>query len=284
MKKILENKDREIEEYKKICKKEIIEEKKNKSQHKKLPRGSLCSISGDNYEKKVHNICKNCNINNKQFNTQKETELGGSSNKNDIECNFNREKDIAIEIKKSKTPDWVQCSIKYNKKSNKWELSKNGKIPIKCRELFYSYINNINLYDGDIPPFMKKPITYEEWIKIKKKTNKWNDKYISIASDCISKLYKEKGCSYIQISDGYGLYHLEKDICNFDVPLFDIEQQIRIRTKIHTKKNKKGYCVLSITAACQPKNIKKLEPSKYSLDNKNKLPQNITYLTDNNNF
>ena len=39
--------------------------------------------------------------------------------------------------------------------------------------------NNINLYDGEIPPFMEREITHQEWIKIKEETNKWNDKYIS---------------------------------------------------------------------------------------------------------
>lgn len=259
LKKILEEKDKEIENY------------------KKLQKGSLCSISGHNYEKEIHNICKKCVFINKPFNTQKDNELAGCSSKNDIECNFIEEKNIGIEIKKSNTPDWMQCVIKYNIETKKWEATKNGKIPIKCRELFNELINNIKLYDGEIPPFMMKSITHEEWISIKKETNKWNDRYIDIPSDSICRLYQEKGCDYIQISDGYGLYHLGKDICNFDVPLFNIEQQIRIRTKIHARKNKKGFCCLSVTVACQPKNIKKLSPSKYSLDDKDKLPPILNY-------
>lgn len=272
LKKILEEKDKEIEKYKKK-----IGEKNTKLEHKKLPKGSQCSVSGHNYEKKIHNICKKCDFNNKPFNTQKDEELAGCSSKNDIECNFIEEKDIGIEIKKSNAPDWMQCSIKYNNKTKKWEATKKGKIPIKCRALFNKLINNINLYDGEIPPFMEKSITHEEWINIKKETNKWNDKYITIPSDSISRLYQENGCNYIQISDGYGLYHLGKDICDFGVPLFNIEQQIRIRTKIHTRKNKKGFCCLSVTIACQPKDIKKLSPSKYSLDNKDKLPPLLIY-------
>jgi hypothetical protein len=69
--------------------------------------------------------------------------------------------------------------------------------------------------------------------------------------------------------------------CDFDIPLFNIEQQIRIRTKIHTKKNKNGYCKLSVTIACQPKNIKNLIPSKYSLDDINKLPPPLIYNINN---
>lgn len=82
----------------------------------------------------------------------------------------------------------------------------------------------------------------------------------------IMKLYREKCCSYIQISEK-GLYHLGNDICDFKVPPFLCEQQLRIRTKIHERKNKKGFCKLSVTIACKPKNINSLENSSYSLDN-----------------
>jgi hypothetical protein len=73
------------------------------------------------------------------------------------------------------------------------------------------------------------------------------------------------------------LYHLGTDVCGFDVPLFETEQQLRIRTKIHARKNKKGFCALSVIIACQPKKIKQLQPSKYSLDNKSKLPINLVH-------
>lgn len=124
---------------------------------------------------------------------------------------------------------------------------------------------------------MEKSITYESWVKLKTETKKWDDVYIDIPSDCISKLYQAKGCNYIQISNGYGLYHLGNDICDFDVPIFNIEQQLRIRTKIHTRKNKKGFCNLSVTIACQPKYITKLNNSKYTLDDENKLPVSLIY-------
>ena len=239
-------------------------------------KGLLCSINGNIYERKVYNIVKRCYINNKLFNTQLENELGGSSNKNDIECNFNLKKDIGIEIKKYNTPDWMQCSIRYDLSKNSWITSINKK-KIKCFEIFNQLINKLNLYNGDIPPFFTRSITHEEWINIKKNTSKWNDIYIDISSDTISKLYNAKGCNYIQISNGFGLYHLGEDICNFNVPLFNIKQQLRIRTKIHKRKNSKGYCNISVTVACKPINIKNLIISDFSLDNINKIPHNIRY-------
>jgi hypothetical protein len=90
------------------------------------------------------------------------------------------------------------------------------------------------------------------------------------------KLYSKKDCSYIQISEK-GLYHLGNDICDFKVPSFTCEQRLRVRTKIHEKKNKKGFCKLSVTIACQPKKIKNLINSEYSLDNHMKLPLILSY-------
>ena len=257
--------------------KEIPETKNEELTQLKKIKGSKCSVEGNEYEKTIYNVVKHCDINNKLFNTQKEDELAGSSSKNDIECNFNTKKDTSIEVKKYNTPDWMQCSIKYNKKNKTWEASKRGKNPVKCRELFNNLITGLKLYEGEIPPFMEKSITHEEWIKIKAETNKWDDKYIDISSDYIAKLYQAKGCDYIQISNGYGLYHLGNDKCNFDVPQLNIEQQLRIRTKIHSRKNKKGFCNLSVTIACQPKDISKLNRSKYSLDDENKLPVSLIY-------
>jgi len=281
---ILEENKKELEQLKKILNDNKIEietlkqnlETKNKElTHFKKTKGSQCSVEGNKYEKEVHNVIKHCNINNKPFNTQKEDELAGSSSKNDIECNFITEKDIGIEIKKCNTPDWMQCSIKYNKKNKSWEATKKGKNPDECRKIFDKLINEINLYNGEIPSFMENQITNEVWIKLKAETKKWGDYYIDIPSDIIRKLYQAKGCNYIQISN-YGLYHLGNDKCDFGVPQFDIEQRIRIRTKPHSTR-KDGTRSLSVTAACQPKSITKLNRSKYTLDDENKLPVSLIY-------
>jgi hypothetical protein len=239
-------------------------------------KGSDCSINGKKYELEIHNIVKNCKLNGHQFNTQLENELGGCCSKNDIECNMNSVKDVPIEIKKSKTPDWMQCSLKYNNINNTWIGSSKNKIPETSKKIFEELMSKIVLFNGNIPPFMLKDITHEEWVKIKNETNDYNDTYIDCPNDTIKKLYSEKGCAYIQISDK-GLYHLGNDVCDFKVPEFICEQQLRVRTKIHTRKNKKGFCKLSVTIACQPKNIKELVNSEYSLDNQIKLPNNLVY-------
>ena len=238
-------------------------------------KGSGCSVSGKKYELEVYNVVKKCKLNNNDFNTQKEDELGGCNSKNDIECIMDNVV-VPIEIKKSKTPDWMQCSIKYDCENEKWIGSSKNKIPEKSKNIFEELISNSILFNGKIPPFMLKDITHEEWLQVKKDTTDYNDTYLECPNDTIKKLYSEKGCFYIQISDK-GLYHLGNDICNFDVPEFICEQQLRIRTKIHTTKNTKGFCKLSVTISCQPKNIKNLVKSNYSLDDSSKLPINLLY-------
>ena len=208
-------------------------------------KGAKCSVNGKKYELKVYDIVKNCKLDGKEFNTQIKDELGGCSSKNDIECNLSNKNDIPIEIKISKTPDWMQCSLKYDNINNKWIGSSKNKIPESSKKIFEDIISNNILFNGKIPDFMIKNITHEEWIKIKNETKDFNDTYIDCHNDTIKKLYNEKGCKYIQISDK-GLYHLGEDLCNFKVPEFICEQQLRIRTKIHTKQNKKGFCILSV--------------------------------------
>lgn len=242
----------------------------------KYSKGSRCSIEGKNYEKKVYSIVKICTIENKIFNTQTEYELGGCQSHNDIECNYNGTNNIPIEIKKKNAPDWMQMVIHYNKEMNIWCGSQKNKIPEKSKNLFNTMLQGISLFQGKIPYFIEKNITHNEWIHIKKETDYFKDTYIDCPNDTIQKLYSEKGCYYIQISD-LGLYHLGYDICGFNVPEFICEQQLRIRTKIHKKSDAKGFCKLSVTIACKPKNIKSIIPSQYSLDSIQKLPVNLIY-------
>ena len=238
-------------------------------------KGRMCSVNGGLYERQVHRVVRDCEIDGRRFNTQTEEELGGSSAKNDIECNFIENNDIGIEVKKP-TPDWMQCSIKRNTELNRWEPSKRGKIPEESSKLFGELLNSVNLYNGKIPPFMERRMTKEEWSLEKEETNEWDDDYVDIPEDTIQKLYSMKGCQYIQISE-YGLYHLGDDICGFGVPEFRTEQRMRIRIKPHGCRAD-GSRSLSVIAACQPKDIKSLTKSQYSLDDKNKLPPSLTYV------
>lgn len=245
--------------------------------------GKECSLEGIRYEKIIYDILKKCKLNNSDsyFNTQKESELGCLNkieNSNDIICNYIKELDIPIEIKKKDTPDWMQCILKLI--DNKWRCSPNCKIPEKSRDIFQNLLKDIELYEGNIPPFLNRRLTYDEWLKIKQDTGLYKDVFINIPSDTIKKLYQEKNCYYIQISEK-GLFHLGNDICNFGVPEFICEQEIRIRIKVNSKTDRHGHCRLTVMAACKPININKLEKSKFSLDKIKKLPKNLKYIKNN---
>lgn len=167
----------------------------------------------------------------------------------------------------------MQCSINYDKELCNWFGSKKNKIPNKSKKIFEELINGKILFNGKIPPFVNTNITHNDWINIKKESVDFNDMYMDCPHDTIKRLYREKGCYYIQISEK-GLYHLGEDICGFNVPEFICPQHIRLRTKIHTRKNNKGFCNLSITISCKPVNIKEIIESPYSID---KLPEKLVY-------
>jgi hypothetical protein len=238
-------------------------------------KGANCSKQGNKYEEQVLNVINKTYLNNEKFSTQNKCDLGGSTCGIDLLCNF-KGKNIGIEVKKYNTPDWMQVSLKYDKDDKRWYCATNNKIPESSKMVFEKIIQGILLFDGKVPPFFDKLLTHEEWLKIKKDSNDWKDCYIDIPEDTIKKIYAEKGCQYIQISE-YGLYHLGNDTCQFGVQEFIIPQRLRIRIKVHTRKTIKGFCKLSVMAACQPIKIKTLNKSIYSLDNKIKLPTNLIY-------
>jgi hypothetical protein len=149
------------------------------------------SINGKKYEIIIFLI----------FNTQNVTDIGGCSINNDIECNYIIERDIPIEIKKSNTPDWMQCSLKFDIINNKWIGSLHNKIPTLSKNIFEELLSDKILFNGKIPIFMTNDITYDEWIEIKKDTNDFNDMYFDCPNDTIKKLYNYKNCLYIQISN-----------------------------------------------------------------------------------
>jgi len=211
-----------------------------------VKRGSNCSKSGKRYENQVYEIIKDSPFVQEQ--------CGGSSHAPDIKC-IN---DKSIEVKKAFAPDWGQTVLQW--KDGAW---------FSRSELFQRYLDKLTIRP---PPFLQSKITHEEWLKIKMN---YKDEYIDVDDDTISLYYKSKGSYYIQASDGYGLYHTGEDIFNLGVPKFSVKQRMRVRVKIHSRSDNNGYAQLSVTAAFQPTNLRSLEKSPYSLDNKDKLPPNL---------
>lgn len=245
--------------------------------------GSGCSVSGKNYEVKIAKTCKLVKSPHMDiaFNTQPLETLGGCGADIDITLNWKKEGDIGVEAKRP-TPDWMQMKLDKNKEGV-WVGSSSGKIPPVSKVLFETIIGAANLFGGKTPTFLERPVTHSEWTVIKKETPEFKDTYISCGDNTIAQLYKAKGCQYIQV-DGKGLYHTGEDTCEFGVPYFECPQQIRIRLKVHTRSNKKGHMCLSVMAAAQPKKLKELKASGFSLDAAAKLPSSLTPVVSNNSI
>lgn len=244
-----------------------------------VARGSGCSRSGMEYEHTVHSITKACywNGTGEKFNQQKVEQLGGSSSKHDLVFTWNR-MSIPIEIKKSKAPDWGQFTLLYDDVSSFWYVpnNRNERTRDVINDVIREYQHTQPLFQGFVPSFVYKEMTHDEW-KCEKESfdDIYRDVYIPCDSTMISQLYKEKNCYYMQVSDGHGLFHTGVDICKFGVPFFECEQRIRIRIKVHTRSNAKGFCKLSVMLSIQPVHAKKLPHSPYSLDDSSCIPQNL---------
>jgi hypothetical protein len=123
---------------------------------------------------------------------------------------------------------------------------------------------------------LERKLTYEDWKTIKHANPEFKDHYLVCPPDTIANLYKEKHCQYIQVL-GKGLYHTGEDVCGFGVPIFQCEQRIRIRCKVHKEKGADGFASLSVTAAAQPSksNMPDLPKSPFSLDSVPTMPTQL---------
>lgn len=244
-------------------------------------RGGNAVKSGKKYELLVWNITSQCVYfhDEKQypFNIQSEKELGGSSANHDLLCSyFGNNNNVEIEIKRHKTPDWMQCSLYYDKDSKKWRPKKeHNKIPTAAIDMYEDildkYQSDNTIFKSDLD--LTKKRTMETWREEKKD---FKDVYFQVPNDFISKLYSSKGCKYIQISD-FGLYHLQDDVCNFGTKLFDTPSMVRIRVKYH-KTNKDGSVQLSVMISACPIKISLLKKSSISFDDNKKLPEQLIFI------
>lgn len=81
---------------------------------------------------------------------------------------------------------------------------------------------------------------------------------IDVPKDTISTLYANNCIDYIQVRN-YGLYHTGRNIADFNVPLFECEQEIRF---VQYYENKNIHLLMSI----KPKHINNIKKSENSLD------------------
>lgn len=246
-------------------------------------RGDACAEAGLSYELQVFNIVSHCyeKKTNLIFNTQLTDDIEYLSKDYDLVCQYkikNNIEEIPIELKKYRTPDWGQCNLQFNTTETRWEVSERSTLSNSLRSKVNNILKDVEIFENKEPIFFQKRITPEEWIEIKKQdSEKWNDVYINIPFNYIDEYYTDKGNYYIQISDGYGLYHFsEGDICGFGVPKFECPQKLRIRVK--KVRVRSGFIKLVVAASVSPVNYcEGLVKSPYTLDSRDKLPTKLIY-------
>jgi hypothetical protein len=174
---------------------------------------SKAAKRGKKYEIVIHDILVSLGEN--------VLETAGSSNRPDVTI-VRGESKISFEAKSGSATEAGQVSVPLV----------NGHLEFK----------NEIIWDGKVPSFLTGDKTKDTWLK--EKTN-FEPKYIIIEDrSVISKYYKNKGSSYIQV-EHKGLYHTGEDPLGLGVPLFEADTKWRVRCKQHTGSSVPGSVMAS---------------------------------------
>jgi len=165
---------------------------------------SFAAKQGKKYENVIRDILEGFG--------EKVLPIAGSSRRPDVTI-VRGDSRISFEVKSGTTEEGGQKIIK----------PVNGHL---------EFLNEI-LWEGKLPSFLTGDKSEETWQKEKET---FKDIYRDDDPTLVSKYYKEKGSSYIQI-EHMGLYHTGEDPLRLGVPFFEANTKIRIRCKIHRKKS-----------------------------------------------
>jgi len=78
----------------------------------------------------------------------------------------------------------------------------------------------------------KGDITYDDAAADQKA---FEDRNFIVKAEALWRYYSEKGIHYIQVGDGYGFYHLDKDVAKLGTQPFDCDFILRFRAKYHDR-------------------------------------------------
>ena len=219
--------------------------------------------TGDTYEEKIFNICKDKNIL-----PVGSSRAGAAGNKADI-IFIHNQNNIFLEVKNSKNPDYGQKKLDYDSVTKNWmwvgdddiskfytELNLASNIDKKFEPIWYKKRHKVN---GKYKAFANEIYTMEDFKSDQSSFKKAN---IEIPLKALFKYYGIKNTFYIQI-EGSGFYHLEKDIGNIGTDKFDGEVSLRLRCKHSGHTNNPPHACQFLGAL---KLSKKPTFSKYDLE------------------
>lgn len=180
---------------------------------------------GHKYEKKIAKIMKE-----KQVHLPKEP--AGSSGDTDLEF-LHKGGKYSLELKENVTkPDWGQVGVNYN--LNKWEWSSAREKKKEIVEVYEKIehkgvVGVLNFLNTNFIPNKGrlKKIGKKERVE----DVKLLEERIQLESDSIKKYYAKT--DYLQVGDGYGLYHFKSDIAKLGTNEIDAKFELRLRMKSH---------------------------------------------------
>ncbi|MBS3069536.1 hypothetical protein J4441_04180 [Candidatus Micrarchaeota archaeon] len=134
-----------------------------------------------------------------------------------------------LEVKNGLQADYGQKLFSWNEKGG-WNFSKDDETTRLFRELgTLTYLNKKGIKPRKFSK-SKESMTYEDG---KADQAAFEDREFIVKASALWKYYGEKGTHYIQVGDGYGFYHLDKDIAKLGTTQFDCDFILRFRAKYH---------------------------------------------------
>ena len=202
-------------------------------------------VKGDNkghrYEKKIVQILKNKKL--------MPSEVDGAGSGPGIDAFFlHRGKKYSIEVKnRANGAEFGQKRLVPEKKGKewKWDLApkvKGMKITDHYTKLgVLDYLNKKKI----IPNKYRKPDPELTFKDVKEDQKNFEDVTYEISDETIGMFYENKA-DYIQIGNGYGLYHPKTDRAKLGTEKFHGKFVLRFRAKRHTTKNFHCYSFFTV--------------------------------------
>ena len=202
-------------------------------------------VTGDNkghrYEKKIVEILKQKKL--------MPNELAGAGSGPGVDAMFiHKGKKYSIEVKnRANGAEFGQKRLIPEKKDNEWRWEWAPKVKDLEITKHYTKIGVLDYLNKKkiTPNKYRKPdqdLTYDN---VKEDQKNFEDVTYRISDETISLFYKEKA-DYIQIGNGYGLYHSKTDKAKLGTEKFRGSFVLRFRAKRHTTKNYHCYSFFAV--------------------------------------
>ena len=202
-------------------------------------------VTGDNkghrYEKKIVQILKDKGM--------MSNEISGAGSGPGVDALFTHQgKKYTVEVKnRANGAEFGQKRLIPEKKDGEWEWEwapavKNLDITKHYTKLgVLDYLNKKKI----IPNKYRKSDSELTYSDVKEDQANFEDTTYQISDETISMFYKEKA-DYIQIGNGYGLYHSKTDKAKLGTEKFSGSFFLRFRAKRHTTKNFHCYSFFAV--------------------------------------